>query len=240
MTDRHIVAMGGGGFSDDDPRLDRYVVDLAGTSSTKVCFVPTASGDATAYVERFEDACVSRGWTSSVLTLFDRHVADVGAFLGEQDVIYVGGGNTANMLAVWRIHGVDAALRAAWEAGVVLCGVSAGGNCWFDASTTDSYGIGRADALEDGLGFLEGSFCPHYDGEPERRPSFHRLVASGALPGGIACDDLAAVHFSGTQLVEAIAAEPRAGAYRVKRSGAQAVEEHLRVRVLRPPRSRAR
>jgi dipeptidase E len=232
MTDRHIVAMGGGGFSDDDPRLDRYVVELAGTSSPRVCFVPTASGDAAAYVERFEDACTSRGWTPSVLTLFDRHVADVAAFLGEQDVIYVGGGNTANMLAVWRIHGVDAALRAAWESGVVLCGVSAGANCWFGASTTDSYGIGRADALGDGLGFLAGSFCPHYDGEPERRPSFHRLVASGALPAGIACDDFAAVHFSGTQLVEAIAAEPRAGAYRVTRSGAEAVEEHLRVRVL--------
>ncbi len=232
MTDRHVVAMGGGGFSDDDPRLDRYVVDLAGTSTPRVCFIPTASGDAAGYVERFEDACASRGWIPSVLTLFDRRVADVVGFLGEQDVIYVGGGNTANLLAVWRIHGVDTALRAAWEAGVVLCGVSAGANCWFEASTTDSYGIGRADALGDGLGLLAGSFCPHYDGEPERRPSFHRLVASGALPGGIACDDFAAVHFSGTQLVEAIAAEPRAGAYRVTRSGAQAVEEHLRMRVL--------
>jgi peptidase E len=232
VTDRHIVAMGGGGFSDDDPRLDRYVVDLAGASSPKVCFVPTASGDATAYVERFEVACASRGWTPSVLTLFERQVADVGAFLGEQDVIYVGGGNTANLLAVWRIHGVDEALRAAWEAGVVLCGVSAGANCWFEASSTDSYGIGRADALRDGLGILPGSFCPHYHGEPERRPSFHRQVASGDLPPGIACDDFAAVHFSGTQLVEAIAADARAGAYRVTPSGGGAVEEHLRVRVL--------
>jgi len=232
MTDRHIVAMGGGGFSDDDSVLDRYVVDLAGTSSPRVCFLPTASGDAAAYGERFEDACVSRGWVPSVLTLFERTVADVGAFLGEQDVIYVGGGNTANMLAVWRIHGVDDALRAAWEAGVVLCGVSAGANCWFEASTTDSYRIGRSDALNDGLGFLPGSFCPHYHGEPERRPSFHRLVGGGELPSGIACDDLAAVHFSDTQLVEAIAAAPGAGAYRVTRSGGAAAEEHLRIRTL--------
>jgi peptidase E len=232
VTDRHIVAMGGGGFSDDDPRLDRYVVDLAGTSSPRVCFLPTATGDAAAYMERFEDACASRGWVPSVLTLFERTVADVGDFLGGQDVIYVGGGNTANMLAVWRIHGVDDALRAAWEAGVVLCGVSAGANCWFEASSTDSFGIGRADALADGLGFLPGSFCPHYHGEPERRPSLHRLIAAGDLPGGIACDDFAAVHFSGTLLVEAIASDPHAGAYRLTRSGAGAVEEHLRVRVL--------
>ena len=232
MTDRHIVAMGGGGFSDDDPRLDRYVVELAGTSSPKVCFVPTASGDAAAYVERFEDACTSRRVDPVGADALRPARRRRRAFLGEQDVIYVGGGNTANMLAVWRIHGVDAALRAAWESGVVLCGVSAGANCWFEASTTDSYGLGRADALGDGLGFLAGSFCPHYDGEPERRPSFHRWSRRARLPGGIACDDFAAVHFSGTQLVEAIAAEPRAGAYRVTRSGAEAVEEHLRVRVL--------
>ncbi|MEO8476140.1 MAG: peptidase E, partial [Actinomycetota bacterium] len=227
-----IVAMGGGGFSDDDTGLDRFVTDLTGAANPRVCFVPTASGDAASYVTHFEVACASRGWVPSLLTLFERRVADIGAFLGEQDVIYVGGGNTANMLAIWRHHGVDTALRAAWDGGVVLCGVSAGANCWFEASSTDSYGIGRADALGDGLGFLPGSFCPHYHGEPERRPGLHRLIASGELPDAIACDDFAAVHFSGTQLVEAVASDPRAGAYRVTQAGGGAVETHLPVRAL--------
>jgi peptidase E len=232
MTERRIVAMGGGGFSDDDPALDGYVVDLIDETRPKICFIPTASGDIPPSIVRFYDAFPARSFETSVLRLFQRTVADIDAFLGEQDVIYVGGGNTANLLDVWRRHGVDRALSAAWEAGVVLCGVSAGANCWFEASTTDSFLVGRADPLTDGLGFVPGSFSPHYDSEPARRPRLHALVASGALPGGLACDDLAAVRFDGTSLVEAIASRPGAGAYRVFREGERAVEERLAVRFL--------
>ena len=225
MTDRHIVAMGGGGFSYDDPVLDRYVVDLVASHRPKVCLLPTAASSMATYVTRFLGAFPSSSFEPSFLDLFDRTVADVDAFLAEQDVIYVGGGNTANMLAIWRVHGVDRALRSAWDAGVVLCGLSAGANCWFEASTTDSFLKGRADPLLDGLGLVSGSFCPHYDGEEQRRPSFHALVAEGVLPGGVACDDYAAAHFVGTELLEAVASRPEAGAYRVAPDAAGGARE---------------
>jgi dipeptidase E len=233
VTERHIVAMGGGGFSMDDPVLDSYVVDLVDAGRPRVCLLPTASSSVPTYVTRFLAAFPSSGFEPSFLDLFDRTVGDVEAFLSEQDVIYVGGGNTANMLAVWRVHEVDRALRAAWEAGVVLCGMSAGANCWFEGSTTDSFRLGRADALADGLGFLPGSFCPHYDGEEERRPSYRAMIASGTLPPGIACDDYAALHFVGTDLLEAVASKESVGAYRVRRgASADAVEEPIPTRRL--------
>jgi dipeptidase E len=229
VSERHVVAMGGGGFADDDPLLDRYVLGIVDRSRPRICFVPTASGDAQGYIERFLDAFTPPAFAPSVLRLFEREVADVAAFLGEQDVVYVGGGNTLNMLHVWRLHGVDAALRRAWEAGVVMAGVSAGANCWFDASTTDSWLIGNADALLDGLGIVPGSFTPHYGSEPARRPSLHALVGSGELPDGLACDDFAAVHVVDTQLHAVVASRPDAGVYRVARRASGVVEEPLTV-----------
>ncbi len=227
MPERHVVAMGGGGFSDDDRLLDRYVLDLVDRPRPRICFVPTASGDAASYIERFLAAFAAPSFEPSVLRLFEREVADVEAFLGEQDVVYVGGGNTLNMLHVWRLHGVDAALRRAWEAGVVMAGVSAGANCWFEASTTDSWLVGRADPLLDGLALVPGSFTPHYGSEPARRPSLHAFVADGGLPAGFACDDLAAVHLVGTELRAALNAAPGAGVYRVSRAPEGVLEEPL-------------
>lgn len=229
MPERHVVAMGGGGFSMDDPVLDRYVLGLVDGSRPRVCFVPTASGDAQGYVDRFLAAFPATEVEPSVLRLFERDVDDVEAFLGSQDVVYVGGGNTLNMLHVWRLHGVDVALRRAWEAGVVMTGVSAGANCWFEASTTDSWLVGRADPLLEGLGFVPGSFTPHYDGEPARRPSLHALLADDGFPEGLACDDFAAVHVVGTDLRAAIASRPEATAYRVTRGTGGAVEEPLQM-----------
>ena len=141
--------MGGGGFSmEDSPLLDDHALWLARRARPRVCFVPTASGDAATYVARFYRAFAARDCVASDLTLADnpqlpRRPAsggDIAAFLADHDVIYVGGGNTASMLVLWRLHGVDRALRAAYEAGVVLCGVSAGMNCWFESSVTDSFG----------------------------------------------------------------------------------------------------
>ena len=232
MSERHVVAMGGGGFSMDDPVLDRYVVDLVDRPRPRVCFLPTATSSAPTYVMRFVEAFPSSSFEPSFLDLFDRTVSDLDGFLADQDVIYVGGGNTANLLAVWRAHGLDRALAAAWEAGVVLCGMSAGANCWFEGSTTDSFLLGNADALPDGLGLLPGSFCPHYHGEPERRPSYRALVASGALPSGIACDDFAAAHFVGTELHETVASRAGAQAYRVARGDDGASEEPVETRPL--------
>jgi dipeptidase E len=146
----------------------------------------------------------------------------------QQDLIYVSGGNTANALAIWRAHGVDVALREAWERGVVLCGGSAGMICWFECSVTDSFGPGLA-PLRDGLGFLPGSACPHYDSEHERRPIYHQLVASG-FPGGFAAEDSVGLHFEGTALKEAITeVEGRCG-YRVELVGGAVRETRIPAR----------
>jgi dipeptidase E len=233
---RTIVAMGGGGFSmePDVPLLDDHVLQLArvgrGRERPRVCFIGTASGDAESYIAHFYAAFALRS-EATHLALFDRKVGDIEAFLLDQDAVYVGGGNTANMLAVWRVHGVDRGLRKAWEAGVVLAGISAGSNCWFEASTTDSYGA--LAALNDGLGLVPGSHSPHYDGEPARRPTFQRLIGSGELPNGLAADDGVALVFDGAELAEAVASRPSARAYRVVRGSAgEAIETELPTRYL--------
>jgi dipeptidase E len=212
--------MGGGGFSmePENPRLDTFVLSLARSPRPRVCFVPTASGDSDGYVAGFYRAFAQHDCTPADLTLFDRTVPDLETFVLAQDVVYVGGGNTASMLAAWRAHGLDAILRRAWDAGVVLCGISAGMNCWFEESVTDSFGPQLA-ALHDGLGFLGGSCCPHYDGEERRRPVYSELVAHGELRPGWAADDGAALVFAGTELTEVVASRPQAAAYRVEPDG---------------------
>ena len=231
---RNIVAMGGGGFSEepDNPLLDDYVLGLAGRKKPRVCFIPTASGDAQGYIDKFHRAFPPRRTKASHLTLFRPcGVGDVREFLLAQDIIYVGGGSTANMLAVWRVHGVDRILRKAWRAGVVLAGVSAGMNCWFEQSVTDSFG-GRLAPLKDGLGLLKGSACPHYHSEKERRPAYRRLVAGGGLVPGFAADDGAALHFVGSKLAGVVTSRPKARAYRVERVRGKAVETPLETRYL--------
>ena len=228
-----VVAMGGGGFShdDDDRVLDDHLLSLARRLSPKVCFVPTASGDAEAYVERFLDSFTDLRADASVLRLFQRDRSDLRAHVLAQDVVYVGGGSTANLLAVWRVHGLDETLVRAARAGVVLAGLSAGMNCWFDASVTDSFGP-DLQPLHDGLGLVPGSACPHYDGEEQRRPTYLGLVGAGTLPDGYAVDDDCALVIRDGRLVEAVAARPGARAYRVERDGDRAVEHALPVRVL--------
>jgi peptidase E len=219
VAERNIVALGGGGFggAGDDAELDDFVLGLAGVERPAVCFVPTASGDSDAYVVAFHAAFPPGRARATHLPLFVRDGRDVRRHLLSQDVIYVGGGNTVNMLAIWRAHGVDAILREAWEAGVVLAGMSAGALCWFEGGITDSYGA--VDGLPDGLGLLPGSMCPHFNSEPGRRPVYLRLVAEGALPPGIAADDNCALHFRGTALAEAVSSRDGADAYRIDASG---------------------
>lgn len=227
MAQRNIVAMGGGGFSSGNSMLDRYALSLVDASRPKVGFIPTASGDDSGYTLEFFKAYSSYGCDPFVLNLFSREVKDIREFLLGMDMVYVGGGSTANLLAVWRLHGVDQALEEAWYEGVVLSGLSAGANCWFEASTTDSFLLGKADALTDGVGFLQGSYCPHYSSEPERRPSYMNLVATGTLPSGYACEDGTAVHFVGTDFHAAVSVDGDAAAYRVARIGEGASEEAL-------------
>jgi dipeptidase E len=227
---RTIVAMGGAQLrpEDYDPRLNAFVLSLARRERPRVCFVATASGDSPEYVANFYRAFSGHhDCEPSDLGLFERTVADLRAFVLEQDVVYVGGGNTASLLAVWRMHGLDAVLREAREAGVVLCGVSAGMNCWFEASITDSFDLTRVAALRDGLGLLPGSACPHYDGEDQRRPLYRRLIAEDGFPPGYAADDAAALVFEGTELREVVTTEEGSTAYRVDADGEVALAARL-------------
>jgi peptidase E len=233
-TEQRILAIGGSSLmpTSTDWPLHQYLLDLSGRDRPRICFIGTASGDNDSYVANFY-ATFSRHAETSHLSLFDRRVADIGGFLLEQDVIFVGGGNTANMLAVWRLHGVDKALKAAWEAGVVLAGPSAGGICWFEGGLTDSFGPGLA-PLKDGLKFLPGTFCPHYDSESLRRPRYEEVVGSGDLAAGYAADDSVGILFSGRDLAEVVASMPGQHAYRVERRKGNSVEEsQIRARLLR-------
>lgn len=238
LDQRLIVAMGGGTFqvgSGDNGLLDTFVFDLArersGRERPRICVIPTATADDPETIVDFYSAFAHRA-EASHLALFSRTVLDIGAFLLDQNAIFVCGGNTANMLAIWRLHGVDRALVAAWEAGVLMSGMSAGGICWFEGSTTDSFGP-TLRPLNDGLGVLSGSFVPHYDGEAQRRPLFERLVADGTLPAGYAADDGAALVFRGTELSECFSSRPDAAAYRVEpKAGGGVSETRLPARYL--------
>jgi peptidase E len=219
--------MGGGGFSEepDNPALDRYVLGLVERERPRVCFLGTASGDAQSYLDRFYGAFLALDCRPTHLSLFKPSTADFRSFLLDQDVIYVGGGNTKSMLALWREWGVDAILREAWRAGIVLAGVSAGSICWFEHGITDSI-PGTLTPLRC-LGFLPGSNCPHYDVEVERRPAFHRLLAAGLIGDGFAADDGVALHFVGTRLARIVSSRPTAQAYRLERRGGSVTEESL-------------
>lgn len=229
---RHIVAIGGGVLMPDgaNVKLERYTLDASGKEKPRVAFVPTASGDDPIYIARFYETYGRLGVPVDVLRFFRRTPADLRAYLFEFDVVHVGGGNTRSMLAVWRHYGFDAVLREAWERGIVLCGSSAGSLCWFAAGVTDS--IAGELTTTGGLGFVAGSNCPHYDGEVERRPAYHRLVASGMLAAGIACDDGAAVHVTGDGVVRVVAALPNARAYRVECDADGVREDALDTRAL--------
>lgn len=216
---RHIIAIGGGGFSSDmrNLRIERYIARLCKKRRPKVCFVPTASGDATTYIERFTRAFERIGCRTSHLSLFQPPRGDLGAYLAGHDAIYVGGGNTHNLVLLWKTWKLDAALRAAYERGIVLAGVSAGALCWFQSGITDSFGPDYR-AMR-ALGWLRGSFCPHFDSEPQRAPLYRKLIRNGALPPGYAVDDGVALHFVDGRLAEAIAAKRGAGARYLRRRG---------------------
>jgi dipeptidase E len=231
---QRILAMGGIQLSpgSTDWPLLQFMLDLSGRERPRICMLATAGGENASGLASFY-ATFARHSEPTHLDLFDRTVGDIEAFLLEQDVIFVGGGNTANMLAIWRLHGVDRALKAAWEAGVVLAGWSAGANCWFESSVTDSFGP-NLDALKDGLKFLDGSFCPHYDSESLRRPRYEELVGGGSLPDGLAADDGVGILFEGRGLAEVVACLPGQHAYRVERRKGKSVEEtQVRARLLR-------
>jgi len=197
---KQIVVIGGGGFLRDsrDLRLEKYILKQAGKKNPSVCFIPTASGESAEYIVKFYSAFGRLGCRTSHLSLFRPPTADLESFIMEKDIIYVGGGNTKSMLALWQEWKLDSILKGAWEKGVILSGVSAGAICWFEEGVTDSV-PGEFRAIK-GLGFLKGSFCPHYDSEPDRQPAYHRLLDEGKIQPGYAVMDYAALHFIDDEL----------------------------------------
>jgi peptidase E len=235
-----------GGFTvrEDNPYrlrpapLMRHALELSGAARPRLCYLATATGDDSARVAAFFHAFTDAEQTLDLdvkvshLALYPMpNVPDMRAHLLAQDVIWVGGGSVANLLAVWRVHGVDEHMREAWEAGVVLAGVSAGSICWHVGGTTDSFGT-RLRAVTDGLGLLPFGNGVHYDSESGRRPLLHQLVAADTLPASYATDDGVGLHYRGTELVDVVSERPEAAAYRVERTATGATETRLEPRLL--------
>jgi dipeptidase E len=224
---RQIVAFGGGGFSMEsgNPLLDEYVLGLAGSRRPRVCFLPSASGDADHYVVRFYRAFPADRCEASHVSLFRREQGptDLRDHLLSQDVIYVGGGSVISLLGVWRAHGIDEILREAWEAGVVLCGLSAGSLCWFAEAVTGFHGAPRR---VEGLGLLPFSNCVHYGPESSRRHAYHEFLREGMRPG-YAAEDGAALHFRGTELYRVVASRPASRGYRLGVAGDRVIEMRI-------------
>jgi dipeptidase E len=236
---RQIIAIGGGGFSVEpgNPALELYVLAQARTRNPRICFIPTASGDPATYIAKFYAAFAKYRCRPAHLPLFER-TPGLRDLLLAQDVIYVGGGNTKSMLAVWREWQLPKFLREAWSSGTVLAGISAGAICWFDAGVTDSW-AGRLAPLRC-LGLLPGACCPHYDGEKDRRPSTHNFLAKGPLPQTLALEDGVAAHFVGRKLLQVVTARDGAKAYRVSRRGRRLIETPLPVKRLATQPAEAR
>ena len=208
MADRQIVAIGGG---DPGPVFD-FVLGLV-RPAPNVLWVGTAGAEDPWHALRVYDRFQGRA-TVRRLEFFPWPPSDLRELVLDQDVIVVGGGNTANMLAIWRVHGFDSLLREAWEQGVVLTGSSAGMICWFEVGVTDSFGP-QLEGMRDGLGLLPGSACPHYDDEELRRPVYTSLV-DGGFPPGYAADAGVGLHFVGTELTAVLSPREGATGYRVE------------------------
>ncbi|PSL40153.1 peptidase E [Planomicrobium soli] len=216
---KQIIALGGGGFlmEPQNPLLDIYILEQSKKEKPKICFIPTASGDSESATLKFYEFFSKQNCQPSHLSLFKPPTRDIEGFILDKDIIYVGGGNTKNLLALWKDWGLDSILRKAWEQGIVLSGISAGSICWFEEGVTDSFG----DGLEPlkALGFLKGSNCPHYDGEENRRPTYRQLIGSQTLQAGVAADDGVAVHYVGEEISKIVSSRPNARAYQVSFDG---------------------
>src|SRR3954471_106459 len=223
MRPPQIVAFGGGGFSMEsgNPLLDDYVLEATGVERPKVCFIPTASGDADHYVVRFSRRFASVADTSHV-SLFRRDKGagavegDLESHLLDQDLIYVRRRSALVLLGTWRAHGLAGIIKRAWRRGVLLCGLSAGSLCWFSEAVTAFHGPPEPVR---GLGLLPHSNCVHYDGEAARAEVFKDMIASGQMREGYAAEDGAALHFEGRELLRVVSSRPNPRAYRVSTDG---------------------
>jgi len=223
---RHIIALGGGSFSQQigiSP-IDRYILSLSGKQYPKIAFLPTAAGDSTTYVHKFYDSFSRADCLMSHYSIFGNNHLDIRSYLLEQDIIYVGGGNTFNMLTLWKARGVDTILRECWERGIIMCGISAGSLCWFRAGNTDSFGT--MDKIEC-MSWLPFSNSPHYDTELTRRPNFYELIRTNQIPAGYGVDEGVALHFQDQNLFKVIAEKTEARAYWIEVKNGQVVEDTI-------------
>jgi dipeptidase E len=224
---KQIIAMGGGGFSSETGNLllDQYFIRAIGIKNPKVCFIPTASGDSDAYARQFFESYLEIGARPSLFAFYHPPTKDLEDFILDKDAVYVGGGNTKNMLAIWRDWGMDKVLQKAYDAEKLLGGLSAGSICWFDQGLTDSI-PGDLTALEC-LGFLKGSFSPHYSGEEKRKPFYRKLIKNGSIPGGLAADDGVAMHYIDGILHKTVASMENAYGYALEGKGEKFKEEKI-------------
>lgn len=236
MKTKHIIA-GSTGFIEEQSIIQlgpviRYGLNITGKSFPKLCHLGTAGGDAAEWTTIFYTACIGNDVSPSHVNLFPMpNVSDMRKHLLEQDMIWVGGGSVANLLAVWRVHGLDEILREAWENGIVLSGVSAGSICWHTGGTTDSFGVDLR-PVTNGLGFLPYSNGVHYDSEERRRPLFQQLIADGILGEGYATDDGVALHYRGRKLHKVIADSANKYAYHVMKNNGGVKETRLEAELL--------
>lgn len=225
---RQVIALGGGGFSDepDNPLLDDYILKQSSKTNLKICFIGTASGDAEGYITNFYECFERKNCIPGHLSLFVGHTDKIEEFILDQDILYVGGGNTRNLLVLWREWGVDLMIKEAYEKGTILCGISAGSICWFEEGLTDSFPnqLNKITCL----GLLEGSNCPHFDGQPERQSIYKQKIENGEMKAGIACDDGVALHFVNEHLIRIVASQENKRAVRYE------MNETLIERILEP------
>jgi len=233
-TARNIVAMGGAFGYDNDAgkRFLKLMLRLTGKRKPRIMFVGTASGDHDYGRVWFYSQLAGRNCYPSVLKLFEPVPSDLTSLVLSQDAIFVGGGNSTALLGVWRAYGFDKALATAWEHGVVCGGASAGGICWFEQGISASSYTDKVVALE-GLGLARGSFNPHYDTDPKRRPAYHNLIETGIALDGVGVDETAAVHIIGRDNVRAMSGDGKSACHRVFLDGGKAVETALPSSVVR-------
>jgi peptidase E len=224
---KQIIAVGAGylAVGREGAQMEQYLIAATGKRKPRVCFVPTASADPPGYVASVQAAFGLFDVKVDPLYLLKPNTDNVERFLSKYDLIFISGGNTRNMLALWRAWGVDKALRQAYNRGAVLAGGSAGAICWFEQGVTDSV-PGKLLPM-DCLGWLPGSCCPHYDSEPKRRPTYRRLMAAGKVKAGIALQDYAAAHYINGKLSKVVAFAPNAKAFAVQRVRGKVVEREL-------------
>jgi dipeptidase E len=232
--ERHLFPIGSNAFiyraddGNDEHRLYRYILSKARNAKPKICLIPTASGDALRTIELFRKTFEKLGCEVTILSLFRGETEDLETLVMSQDVIYVSGGNTRNLMTLWKDWGLDTLVRRAYESGTVMLGGSAGSLCWFAEGVTDSI-PGRLSGMKC-MGILKGSNCPHYDGEANRRPMYHALIASEELSGGYANEDSVALHFINEQFVEAVSDQTGKHAYFVEMKDGQIIETSIPAR----------